>query len=205
MPALSNLVTSLKPRIKQCPDITLERAIIECTRKFCRESWYYQKTIYLSTFDQQNAYEFSLDTDDELVAIQAVTYNNFPLTSVRQQDYRSDSTGSPTLYQYEPPNYLLVAPTPTKDETNSLMVRMVLQITEDATEIPEAIYRAHKETIEAGVMAYCFAIPEEIWTNFTLAEYHERAFLAGIQEAKRMRHRGFISGSLSMRPRRFLV
>lgn len=204
MATVTDIVKACRTHLKQCPDITIEKAVRRALREFCTQSWYYQKTLVQNGVADQQTYMLDLDSDDEIVAIVNCEYKDRPLQGVRQQDYSVLREGQPNGFQYEPPFYLLLSPVPSVDETDAIKVRLALQLSETATTIPEVIYRHHKQTLEFGAMAYVLSMPEERWTNFPLAQEYERRFQLGIFDAKRMRHRGFVSGSLQIRPRGFL-
>lgn len=204
MPTIQDVVAEIRTHAKSCPDFTLERAVRRALREFCRESWYYQRTLKLDAVANQTAYHLELNTDQEVVGILSCMYKELPLFSARPEDYRVGMYGEPGLFQFEPPSYLLVSPVPTQNEVEAFKVRLVLQPKESSDDVPEEIYRQFKLVLEAGALSFIYSMPEELWSNAPMAAEMERQFRIGCFNAKRLRHRGHTSGSMQIRPRGFL-
>lgn len=204
MAALSSFYSSVRLYAQQCPDATIDKYLIEATREFCKESWYYQQTMLVNQVAGTQSYQIVPSNNDEVHAIDAVQQEDQDLTPLDQHDF--DSNGrEPIGYLFEPPNYLVISPNPTTSVANGLEVRLILLPPENATAIADSIYRNFKETIVSGALSKILKMQNEAWSNSSLADMKLQEFYVGIFNAKGQRARGFRSGSISMKPRPFLI
>ena len=204
MAALSSFYSSVRLYAQQCPDATIDKYLLEAVREFCRQSWYYQATLVTNVVAAQSVYTITPSTGEEVIAIAGVELDGSTLTAFTQEDIgRNDITL--TGFQFEPPNYLNISPEPTENITDGLEVRLVLQPAEGASTIADSIYRNHKETIVAGALAYILSQQNEAWSNPSLAQFMLQRFEVGYKAAKGERMRSFRPGTISVRPRPFLI
>lgn len=204
MAALSSLYTSVKLYAQQCPESTIDKYLIEAIRTFCRDSWYYQATLVTDQVADQAIYTITPVTGEEVVAIQAVEQDGQTLSPLTQDEI-GDNSLDLVGYQFEPPYYLNISPTPTTTIVDGLEIRLVLMPPEDTTTLPDSVYRNYKETIVQGALAHILSQQNEAWSNPNLAEFMLRKFRQDINIAKGERQRDFRSGPISVKPRPFLV
>lgn len=204
MAALSSFYSSVRLYAQQCPDATIDKFLLEATREFCRQSWYYQATQVANIVLGQSTYTLTPSTGEEVVAIAGLEVDGSTYNPLTQEDIgRNDLTL--TGFQFEPPNYLSISPEPTANVTDGLEIRLVLQPAENASTIADSIYRNYKEIIVAGALAYILSQQSEAWSNPELAQFMLQRFETGWKAAKGERMRSFRPGSISVRPRPFLV
>lgn len=227
---LTDLYPEIRRFVKNCPDLTINYALIRAQRIFCRETNFYQTTLNLPLVNDLDVYQLDLNQNDEVIYIKDVMYNNRPLQSQRAADVWITQTGDmPFVYIYEPPDLLMLRPIPHNvsgvpgggttnypvPQTNQTvhisdsmpdicLVRLVLQPKESSTIMPDVIYRDYKEAVCAGASAWILQQPQEVWSNPQLGVQMQSTFQYGINEAKRRRLFGHTSGQVKIRPRSFL-
>lgn len=201
---ISTLYPDVRLIANNCPDATISYAIIRAMRDFCRDSWFYQKTILMNQVDSQSIYPLTLSTGDEIIAVDSVEMDSRPMYPLDSRDYSQSSGGISRGFQFEPPNILVIVPTPTTYVADGIKVRAVLSPAENTTVIPESIYRLHNTDISHGALSYILRMQNEAWSNPQLAQQMEILFREGIFEAKGKRIRGFQARNLTIKPRSFL-
>ncbi len=204
MAALSLLYSSVRLYAQQCPDATIDKYLNESIRQFCRESWYYQQGMIINQTSGIGTYSIVPSTNDEVLNIEAVEQSGtilFPLT----QEQASNPAYTYTGYQFEPPSYLVINPTPTTTVASGLELRLILQPPEGSTTIPDSVYRNYKETIVAGALSNILNLQNEAWSNPALSNQMLQVYYNGIFKAKGERMRGFRAGPIIVTPRPFLV
>lgn len=191
MANISDLRREVKFHANQCPDTTIDYAIIRAIRTFCRDSWYYQSTIYVNQVSTQTAYTITPVSGEELIAIEEVELDPntriYPLTETEA----TRSNGSVTGFRFEPPNTLSIYPQPTTSVTNGIEIRAVLMPAESTTTIPDSIYRNWKECIVAGALSFLLSTQSDSWSNPQLAALKLQEFNLGIFAAKGQRMKDF--------------
>lgn len=205
MANLSDLRKEVKLHANNCPDITIDYALIRALRTFCRESRYYQATIYIDQTAATTNYNIVPADNSEVHELESVelTSNNklYPLT----QEEASRSDGSVTGFYFYPPNVLSIYPQPTTTVVNGIEVRAVLIPPENTTTLPDSIYRNFKETIVSGALAYILSMQNEAWSNEKLAAYKNQEFVIGMFNAKGQTMRDFRAGGIKIKTRPFLI
>ena len=201
----SDLYPEIRQMANQVPDVTINRAILYAIRQFCQDSKFYQKTIVLNQTDTQAVYPLILaGTTDEVIGISDVEQDNRPMYPLDQADYSNSFGGIIRGFQFEPPNLLVIVPTPSQYKAAGIKARCILQPSEDATTVDESIYRRWKYTIQSGALSYILSMQNESWSNYPMASDQRGLFEDGIHKAFIQRERGFQPRNLTIKPRSFL-
>lgn len=205
MATFSQLYPEIKQLANQCPDVTIDRYILRALRVFCQDSKFYQKTIRINQTDTQMTYPLVIaNSTDEVIGIESVEQDNRPLYPLDQKDYSMTFGGIIRGFQFEPPNLLVIIPTPDQYLEQGIKVRCILQPTEAATTIDESVYRRWKYILQDGALAGILMMQNESWSNPQLAQAKEQVFREGVSKAFIQRERGFQPRDLRMKPRSFL-
>lgn len=205
MANLSDLRREVRLHASQCPDTTIDYALIRAMREFCRETWYYQASVYINQVTGTGTYIISPSDGSEVISIEAVDLEVdsklYPVT----QTEASKSDGTVIGFQFEPPSYLIILPVPTTTVTNGIEARLVLMPPENTTTIPDSIYRNFKETIVAGALGFILSMQADSWSNPQLAAMKIQEFHIGMWRAKGDRKRDFRPGAIRVSSRPFLI
>jgi hypothetical protein len=204
MAAISDLRTDVKLHTNNCPDITIDRAITRSVRFFCKESQYYEGTIFEDQVAGTSDYTLTFSADTNVVTVKAVELSDdnriYPLNF--NQAMRGDSVSG---FIFEPPSTLTILPTPTTNVTDGIEVKVVLMPTESTTVFPESIYRNYKESIVAGALWYLLSMQNEAWSNPQLATQKLSEYQQGIFSAKGQRMVDFMPGPKRIKSRPFSI
>lgn len=205
MANLSDLRKEVKLHANNCPDITIDYALIRALRNFCRESRYYRTTINVNQVSGTSSYTIVPVDGSEVIDVEYVELENnnklYPLT----EEEASRTDGSVTGFYFYPPNVLSVYPQPTENVTNGIEIRAVLMPPESTTTIPDAVYRNFKETIVSGALSYILSMQNEAWSNEKLASFKTQEFIIGTFNAKGQVMRDFRPGGIKIKTRPFLI
>lgn len=206
MAIISDIQPYIRRIVKNCPDLTIDFYTREILRDFCQKTWLYQKTYDLQPASGQEVYPLQFIGDDEVIAVKGVMYNNRPIYAGRPEDLRTSATGNdPYSWFFEPPDVLVLRPTPNDIVNDTCTVRLVLQPSLDSDSFPEVIYQQYRETIAAGVLARLLLIPNEVWFNPDLSNYYKQTYAQGASRAKAERMFGHMPSNTRVRQRSFLA
>ena len=109
----------------------------------------------------------------------------------------------PVRYQYLPEAQFAVDPLP--NDAYSLLITLIVQPKEGATQIPAAPLLKYSNEIEAGALSYLLAVPGQPWSDRKEADKQAAVFRSGVSNGKAEAQRNFNVGSQRIRPRQFLV
>lgn len=204
---ISNLYTEVRQHANQCPDVTINTAVVKCLREFCRQSWYLQELLPpIDIVANQATYTLVPSTGFDIINVDTMKVSGYPYVAVSLQDIDDMPDNTAYMgYSFEPTNLLTLYPTPTSAMAAALSVRITEMPQETATTIPDTIYNYYKTDLVSGALAYILSMQKESWSNPSLAAAKEVEFRRGIYNAKMRRSRGFISRPASMRPRPFAI
>lgn len=180
------------------PNGTLQRAMIDATRKLLRESRWYQTDVMGATAIGTRGYSLGSDPYEEIVGIKAVsiTQTNGVVVPVYIGDasgWRPDGgTGLPRGYIYVPEGEIAVNPIP--DKVYSMTVKVILIPKQGQNQVEERVLAKWDQAIQAGALAYLLTLNEP-WKDPNEAKVQEGIFRAGISNAKADEQRGFQAGS----------
>lgn len=207
MATIDNLYSDIRRIAKNCPELTLDFYLKETVRDFCQKTWYYQKTIDLPLGVEESYYPLELDSEDQIIAVKNVTFNDTPIHPGRPEDINSTSSGNyPWCWFFEPRSTLVLRPFPSEVKaTDKCLVRVVLQPVDGSENVPEVIFRQYRETIAAGALASILMVPGEVWSNSNLAMVHMNRYNQGVNKAKSDRMFGHVPSNSRIRARSFMA
>ena len=197
---------------RKCPTITLRRAYVRALRDWCKQTQWLRTAV--SGVTVANSRQYSLGNDPYLDVIgvfamqgsqsqsQGIEYWPIVPSDSGQWDPNMQP-GMPVRYQYLPEAQFAVDPLP--DDAYDLLITLIVQPKEGATQIPAAPLLKYSNEIEAGALSYLLAVPGQPWSDPQGALLQGRVFRSGISNGKAEAQRNFNVGSQRVRPRQFLV
>lgn len=186
------------------PNGTLQRAMIDATRKLLRESRWYQTSITGATVADARGYSLGSDPYEEVIGIKAVSVTQangtvLPVYIGEAGSWRPDGdTALPRTYVYVPEGQIAFNPIP--DAVYPLLITAVLIPKAGQNKVEERVLAKWDQAIQAGALAYLLTLNEP-WKDPNEAMIQERIFRAGISNAKADEQRQYQAGSRIARPR----
>jgi hypothetical protein len=144
-----------------------------------------------------------------VISVDRVKFNGFKLSATSEADMDrlvpgwSEDAGDPTHYLLDGLTTIVLYRKPDKMTVNGLEVRLVLMLTDSATEIDDDFYDLYHDAITAGAKSRLLAIPQKPWTNLTLSSYFRDQFDQEMAMAKVRAEKGNVKRSLRVQPVRF--
>ena len=197
---------------RKCPTITLRRAYVRALREWCQQTQWLRTAV--SGFTIADARQYSLGNDPYLDVIgvfamqgsqsqsQGIQYWPIVPSDSGQWDPNMQP-GMPVRFQYLPEAQFAVDPLP--NAVYGLLITLIVQPKEGATQIPEAPLLKYSNEIEAGALSYLLAVPGQPWSDPLKAAQNEKVFRSGISNGKAEVQRNYNVGSQRIRPRQFIV
>jgi len=197
---------------RKCPTITLRRAYVRALREWTQQTQWLRVAVTGSTVVDGRQYSLGNDPYLDVVGIQAMQGSQsqsqgiqyWPIVPSNSGMWDPNmQSGMPVRYQYVAEAQFAVDPLPA--QVYGLLITLIVQPKEGATQIPAAPLLKYSNEIEAGALAYLLAVPGQPWTNPAEAARNDRVFRAGISNGKAEVQRAFNVGSQRLRPRQFIV
>ena len=195
------------------PEHIAVNAIRNACIEFCTKTRYWQYNApAISTQSGKSNYVIETPADTKMVGISFVYFDTnllIPKGADELADiYRMGNwqalTGSPQYYtQIQKPEIILV-PTPFKDETDIVKVRVALAPTRDSSEVSSEVYENYLQVIAHGAKAILYATPGQPYFDKTLARDSAIAFRVGITEARIAITKGLTRASTRAEFQRFV-
>lgn len=197
---------------RKCPTITLRRAYVRALREWCQQTQWLRTAVSGSTIADARQYSLGNDPYLDVIGVFAMQGSQSQSQGIQYWPIvPSDSgqwdpnmqPGMPVRFQYLPEAQFAVDPLP--DAVYGLLITLIVQPKEGATQIPEAPLLKYSNEIEAGALSYLLAVPGQPWSDPQGAVAQGKAFRAGISNGKAEAQRNYNVGSQRVRPRQFLV
>lgn len=197
---------------RKCPTITLRRAYVRALREWCQQTQWLRTAVSGSTIADARQYSLGNDPYLDVIGVFAMQGSQSQSQGIQYWPIvPSDSgqwdpnmqPGMPVRFQYLPEAQFAVDPLP--DAVYGLLITLIVQPKEGATQIPEAPLLKYSNEIEAGALSYLLAVPGQPWSDPQGALLQGRVFRSGISNGKAEAQRDFNVGSQRIRPRQFLV
>ena len=199
MTLLDDFLPLLRGRLPGCPDIVLKDAVRDACIEFCRRTELLVQTTPLTVIagDRVVWPDFDAGTAWEVLSL---TRDGRMLSPVNRRETTTQSwdvdTGVPLYYYLEGDGSLVLAPIPDADETLTLTVTVCPAAT--ATEVDDALYHGHRETIAAGARAWVRRNLGD-WVNPQLEAEDRKVFEYAIHNQNIRRARGGANTPLRVR------
>lgn len=208
--AFLDVIADVAQIVRGAPNGTLIAAYARAARKFCRESRWYRTTIEGETTAGTRLYTLGSDPYLEVLGLRAASAKvpaegtPWPLRIGDTTNWSpNESQGRPMQYAYMPEAQVAVHPLP--DAVYGLTLTLVLEPKAGANALPEELLVKWDQALQAGALGYLLALPGMPWTDPTQALIQQRAFQAGINNARADEQREFNTGPTFIRRRPFIV
>lgn len=219
MALVAQLITDVRQKVRPCPGAVIQRAYVRAARDFCGQSRWYQADYNLTLQANVRAYAIAppvasgfADTQLEVVDLtwQGHWINSSltgalswtPLGKADPSAFNPNvAPDMPTRVAYSPEGTVEFDAVP--DQAYPVMLKVVYQPIEAATDIPDALLVKWREQIEAGALEYLYSLEGEPFANGKLAAASGAVYRAGINNAKANVAQAFQSGSRRALPRPF--
>jgi len=197
--------------ITRCPTITIKRALTRAYRDWACQTQYLRVAVTGETEANTRQYSLGSDTYQEIVAIIAMQgwvlgtdpLQIFPLRAVDSALWNPNMPPTqPLRYTYVPQAQFALDPIP--DQAYGLTITAIVQPKENAASIPDAGLIKYRAGIEAGAKAYLHSLHGQPWSDPVKAEVCRREFQSSINNARAEVARGFNTGAVYARPKRFV-
>lgn len=197
---------------RKCPTITLRRAYVRALRDWCKQTQWLRTAVAGATIADARQYSLGNDPYLDVIGIFAMQGSQSQSQGIQYWPIvPSDSgqwdpnmqPGMPVRYQYLPEAQFAVDPLP--NDAYSLLITLIVQPKEGATQIPEAPLLKYSNDIEAGALSYLLAVPGQPWSDLQEAQRQGKVFRSGISNGKAEAQRNYNVGSQRARPRQFIV
>lgn len=185
---LEELTQSVMMDAPEAPIMTVRDMLRWAMRELAREgnAWVVSDEPVIVAADTPYA-ELEAPPDTEPVRILSVEMDGRPIRP--GSDYRQ---ASPTRIELR-----------RQPDANTLRGRLAVAPTSSAPDLPEELLSQHAETLKHGARYRLLLLPQP-WRDAELAALHQRYWLAGINDAKRLASYGFQAGGARVRTRRFI-
>ena len=209
--AVMDVIADVAQLVRQAPNATLIGAYIRAARKFCRESRWYRASLPGVTTANTRLYSLGSDPYLEVLGVRAVSAQRqsgdtkiWPLGvgDTSQWDPNAQA-GRPRLYAYVPEGQMALHPTP--DDAYSLNITLVLQPKTGVNVVPEELLVKWDQVLQAGALAYLYALNDMPWTDPRQADLQARVFQSGINNARVDEQREYNAGTRFLQRRPFIV
>lgn len=184
--AYADLLPSMRMRLPDCNDETIEQALWLAGREFCRDSEAYIVTLTsIDGVDAQKPYTLTIPTQFDPLRVTEVRV----LTEDEVTDGDKGRVLDPSKYDFHFASNVLeffTAPF-SEDITSGLVVMMALapEEDEDDTELDFEWVRRWSRYIKAGAYYHLFTMPKSTWASDAEAGKALGDYLKGVSFAKR--------------------
>jgi len=188
---ISDLAQVLRVKAQEAPLIVLERLVRESCRQFCRKSLAWRIDFAGIISAGVNAYSFTQPVDSLVHSIiyAKLKKSNTNLEYLRDAgkayvspDYEASSGHTPQFVTLVDNDMFQLMPTPTLDDIIDIKVALTLPRT--ATVVDDALVEEFEDVLLDGALSRLFEMPNETWSNMSMAQYHLSKFLAGTEGAR---------------------
>lgn len=211
-------LTKIAQLIRPCPTATLAFAYLRAARDFCGQTRWYQTPVELTLTAGIRAYTLTPPVasgfaSTQLEAVDLAWEGNWinsalngvanwtPLRKMGLAFNPNLDNNTPLRVAYTPEGEVQFDPIP--DQAYPVKLMVAWQPTVDATDIPDALLTKWRDAIEAGALAYLYALAGEPWANPNEVVRYTGLARAGINNGKAAVAQAFQSGSRRANPRPF--
>lgn len=199
MSSLDEFLPLIRGRLPGAPDIILKDAVRDACIEFCRRAQVLTATADLTVTANDATPTLSFD-DGDVWSVQDLRRGTSALLPSNQREFQvrgwDATTGAPQAYYLDGSGLLVLGPIPDAEETLSITVTLCPFA--DATEVDDALYRDHRETIAAGARAYVRRNFGD-WVNPQLEAEDRKLFEYAIHNQNIRRARGAANTALRVR------
>lgn len=209
MAVLDDVLDLMRPHLGGgCPEISMKWAALQAARELCREARCLRRTIEIDTIAGYSRYRVEPNwlaiTDEqvadraavEVIGFKAVEVEGTPCDPEGPESFRqTEGDGYVVIYE---PDEIEIFPAPSTSSTGALRVNSILSIKAAATVIPSQLGPRYRDLIASGARAVLEEMPNETWSNPSMATWRRQQFMTGIASAR-------TRADMQARPRGFRV
>ncbi|MBX3603188.1 MAG: hypothetical protein KF863_21415 [Rubrivivax sp.] len=206
-----NVIADVAQLVRNAPNPTLIAAYVRAARKFCRESRWLRVELLGQAEADTRVYSLGSDPYLEVLGLRAASAartsgntKRWPLTVSATDGWDPNAgPGKPQRYAYVPEAQVAIDPVP--DGAYDLTLTLVVQPKAGVNELPEELLVKWDQVLQAGALAYLFAIPGQTWTDLAESKRQAAVLQSGINNARADEQREFNAGTTFIKRRRFLA
>lgn len=206
-----NVIADVAQLVRQAPNPTVIGAYVRAARKFCRESRWLRVELVGQTEADTRVYSLGSDPYLEVLGLRAASAartsgntQRWPLRVSTTDAWDPNAgPGKPQRYAYVPEAQIAIDPVP--DGVYDLTLTLVAQPKAGVNELPEELLVKWDQVLQAGALAYLFAIPGQAWTDLAESKRQEAVLQSGINNARADEQREFNVGTSFIKRRPFVV
>jgi hypothetical protein len=209
MVPVSAFLSRLLPNVIGCPEPLAMQALVDSAITFCEQSLIAQTDLDPADVKAGvSQYELELPSQTRLGQVLRVWADNKLLVAAPsfQVTQREPLLGEPLYFfnrDIDEQVVLHVYPTPNKDATGGLVVRVATVPTRSATQLHSALFQEWNDAIVEGAMARLYDTPGQVFTNEAKALVLMQKVRAKTNVARVEALRGRAVSSLSVTMRGF--
>lgn len=214
MTPVTDLLTFVQQRIRQCPRNVASQAYVRAARDWCQQTRWYRINLDAQTVQGQQLYSLGSDPFLEVIAVplasitiqaQATNQSNtVPLWPLNTQSFSPNwGEQQPIWFAYVPEGQVAFSPTP--NATYPVSLTLVCQPRDGVDALPDELLVKWKSAFEAGALEYLYSLDGEAWANPNLSLKYGAIFRASINNGKAAIALGNQTGSQRATPRSFIV
>jgi hypothetical protein len=207
---LSRFLSRMLPYLVGCPEPLAQQALLDSAIDFCSRTNAVSINLDPITAIKNIAtYEVETPAQTGVSVIQKVWYDNrllMPAAYEQATDIYNQPNGTPRFFfgEYVDEVYsITVVPAPEKTLPNGLRVRASLTPTRNATQVHDVLYDRYAEGIVHGAIAIVAAIPDQSYSDLTMAAASAIRARAETALARGEALHGNVQSSMSVKMRAF--
>lgn len=203
---MNRFKNAVLPYAPGCPSALMSLQVLSAAIELCRESHLWERMVEHAVGEEYTdmgvvgdpSYYVSLKFvyDDGAILISPVsdTIDIVDITLTVDDEDRTDYIlrGNSLVFEDPPEDGAVIA------------ARLFFAPAEDATELPDFLFREWKKGISAGAIASLVMMPQKPWSAPNLAVVHQQTFLRQVNEAKMLHHRKNLQNPQRLRIRPWL-
>jgi hypothetical protein len=198
------------PYLIGCPEPLAQQALVDSAIDFCSRTNAVSVNLDPITVIRNIAtYEVETPPQTRVSAVQRVWYDNkalLPAPYEQATDIYNQPNGSPRFFfgEYVDEIYsITLVPTPDKNLRNGLRIRTSLIPVRSATQVHDILFDRYAEGIVHGAIAIVAAIPDQSYSDLTLAAASAVRARAETALARGEALHGNVQSSMSVKMRAF--
>lgn len=193
MTAVSEFVKYIKPWVSGCPDIYIEREVVEAAIKLCEDSFLWSEESHPHAIIKGvRTYELEPpEMDSEPVQLEVVRVYGREIKATRVEDILAkdpnfpNSSGDPTHYYHKSSHTVIgLNKIPETTDVQGMMVTFSLKPKHGANTLPDFIFSNWLQAIKQGALSDLLMMPGKEWANPPLAIELAREFRASLSKAR---------------------
>lgn len=218
MQPIEKFLSRLLVWVPSCPRPLAVQSILDSAIDFCRETQVVQTTVGpMSTVAGVNEYEIELPAGTRVRRVMTAWYGTALLSLIPQDDLATPLAFTQSVADVQAPQgvpsaayvlngepqKLVVYPVPDTAVQNAITLRVALEPKPTATQLPDELFFDWVEAIVAGALVRVSTVPDQSFTNPTLAADMHSRYRFFISRARNETPIGRVRGDLRVAPKRF--